>query len=72
MLENSKLRHLMKAVTWRLIASVTTSLIAFGFGLPFEAIGFIFFADLIIKFVLYYAHERLWYKFSRIGRKTND
>ena len=60
-------RHLAKAVTWRIIASITTAIIAFAFGLPPKAVGGVFVADLIIKFVLYYGHERLWYKFINYG-----
>lgn len=62
-------RHLAKAVTWRIIASTTTALIAWAFGLPPKAIGFVFVADLLIKFVLYYMHERVWYKHIKFGVK---
>ena len=62
-------RHLAKAITWRIIASITTALIAFVFGLPPKAVGAVFVADLIIKFVLYYGHERLWYKHIKYGVK---
>lgn len=65
-----KKRHLAKAVTWRIIASITTAIIAFAFGLPPKAVGFVFIADLIIKFVLYYAHERVWYKHIKYGVKN--
>ena len=60
-------RHLAKAITWRIVASITTALIAFAFGLPPKAVGGVFVADLIIKFVLYYGHERLWYKYIKFG-----
>ena len=63
----SKKRHLAKAITWRIIASVVTALIAFTFGLPPKAVGAVFVADLIIKFILYYGHERLWYKYIKYG-----
>ncbi len=64
----------MKAVSWRIIASVTTTLIAFYFGLPSKAIGLVFFADLIIKFFLYFIHERIWVNYIKIGlsNKNND
>jgi uncharacterized membrane protein len=62
-------RHLAKAVTWRIIASLTTALIAFAFGLPPKAIGGVFVADLVIKFIMYYAHERVWYKHIKYGVK---
>ena len=64
-----KKRHLAKAVTWRILASITTAAIAYAFGLPPKAVGGVFVADLIIKFVLYYAHERVWYKYIRFGVK---
>lgn len=64
--DRSKIRHLAKALTWRIIASITTTLIAFYFGLPAKAIGLVFFADLIIKFILYYVHERIWFNFGKL------
>lgn len=65
----ARTRHLAKAVTWRIIASTTTALIAWVFGLPPKAIGAVFLADLVIKFVLYYAHERIWYNKIKFGVK---
>lgn len=60
-------RHLAKAVTWRIVASVTTVLIALFFGLPMTAISAVFFADLVIKFGMYYIHERVWYTHVKYG-----
>ena len=71
MLETKK-RSFVKAISWRIIASIVTTLIAFAFGLPAKAIGLVFFADLIIKFVLYFVHERLWSKISFGIIKNND
>ncbi len=57
-------RHLAKALTWRVIASLTTFVIGWivtgnlDFGM---AIGF---ADVVIKIGLYYFHERAWYHFQ--------
>lgn len=65
----TKSRHLAKAVTWRIIASIATALIAWSFGLPPKIIGAVFLTDLIIKFVLYYIHERVWYKHIKFGIK---
>ncbi len=64
MLRNSQKLHLTKAVTWRIIASVTTALIALSFGLPQKAVVGVFVADMVIKFVMYYGHERLWQKLT--------
>lgn len=58
----TKKRHLCKALTWRLIASFSTFIMGWlitgklSFGL---SLGI---ADVVVKFVLYYIHERLWYK----------
>jgi uncharacterized membrane protein len=65
----SRSRHLAKAVTWRIVASTITAIIAWAFGLPPKAIGAVFVVDLILKFVLYYAHERVWYKYISYGVK---
>tara|TARA_Y100000992_G_scaffold264966_1_gene202041 strand:+ start:863 stop:1087 length:225 start_codon:yes stop_codon:yes gene_type:complete len=73
MQSESRKRSFFKAVSWRIIASVTTTLIAFYFGLPAKAIGLVFFADLIIKFILYFIHERIWVNYVKLGlRNKND
>ena len=56
----TRTRSLVKAVSWRIIAPITTAAIAYYFGVPMKAVGLIFFADLIIKFILYFFHERAW------------
>jgi len=54
-------RHLAKAITWRIVASLTTFAIGWGvtgdmhFGMAIGA------ADVVIKIILYYLHERAWY-----------
>lgn len=71
MSEVTRKRHLAKAVTWRIIASITTAAIAWFFGLPPKAVGAVFIADIVIKFVLYYGHERLWYNHIKYGVKND-
>lgn len=57
-------RHLAKAITWRIVASITTFAIGWivtgslDFGMAIGA------ADVVIKIVLYYLHERAWYHSS--------
>jgi len=65
-MDNSQKLHLSKAVTWRIIASITTALIALSFGLPQKAVAGVFVAYLIIKFILYYGHERMWYNLAKL------
>ena len=56
----SRLRSLLKAVTWRVVATATTALIALGVTGEIAvalAIGGI---EFVLKFVIYYLHERAW------------
>jgi uncharacterized membrane protein len=69
---DSPKRSLVKALTWRIIASIVTSLIAWFFGVPAKAIGLVFFADLVVKFILYFFHERLWAKYIKFGLVSRD
>jgi uncharacterized membrane protein len=65
-LRKSQKLHLSKAVTWRIIASITTASLALLFGMPQKAVGYLFLADLIIKFILYYGHERMWHNLAKL------
>ncbi len=67
----SSTRSLLKAISWRIIASIVTTIIAYSFGLPSKAIGLVFFADLIIKFVMYYLHERVWVIYIKYGKNSD-
>lgn len=68
----TKTRSLFKAFSWRIIASVVTTLIAYSFGVPAKAIGLVFFADLIIKFILYFVHERIWVNYIKFGISSKE
>lgn len=56
-----KKRHIAKAITWRIIASLTTGIIAWVMTGKMELGMSIGALDVIIKLVLYYFHERAWY-----------
>ena len=56
----SHLRSLLKALSWRILATLTTGLIAYaitGEVITAIAIGSI---EFILKFLIYYLHERAW------------
>jgi uncharacterized membrane protein len=70
----SKKRHLAKTVTWRFIGTIDTMLLAwFISGNPLTGLK-IGFAEVITKMILYYFHERVWYKmdFGLDQRKINQ
>lgn len=58
--QESHLRSLLKAVSWRLLATLTTALIAWFITGDISiavAIGSI---EFFAKFIIYYLHERAW------------
>jgi len=60
-------RHLLKTISWRIIGTLDTMLLStlitgsLTLGL---AIGGV---EVITKMILYFLHERAWYKFSKYG-----
>ena len=60
-------RHLAKTITWRIIASLDTFLIAWIITGKFDWAGTIAGLEVLTKMFLYYFHERAWYKFSKFG-----
>jgi len=64
----SRKRHIAKAITWRILASLTT----FGLALIFfkddpnagEKAGIVALIEGTLKLVFYYYHERFWFKFK--------
>ncbi len=60
-------RHIAKAISYRLIGSVQTILIGYiltGSLIVSSTIGVI---ELVIKPIIYFLHERFWYKFIKFG-----
>lgn len=63
---SSKIRHLFKSISWRFIGSADTILLTwiisgnFKFGMVIGSFEF------FTKMVLYYIHERIWYR-SKFG-----
>ena len=53
-------RSIIKAVTWRVIATTTTMVLAYAATGDLKIAGAIGVADVIIKLFFYYLHERAW------------
>tara|TARA_Y100001935_G_C17065252_1_gene388772 strand:+ start:191 stop:406 length:216 start_codon:yes stop_codon:yes gene_type:complete len=66
-----KKRHLAKTITWRVIASADTFLIAWIITGKFDWASTIAGIEVLTKMFLYYFHERAWYKFSKFGVNKN-
>lgn len=65
---NSRMRHIAKAFTWRLIASGTTFLLALilfeGHEGALEKATYIALIESVLKMAFYYGHEELWYRIN--------
>ena len=60
----SRKRHIAKTVSWRIVGTLDTMTIAwFITGNPLTGLK-IGLVEVITKMVLYYIHERIWYKFD--------
>ena len=68
----SRRRHLAKTVTWRLIGTVDTVLIGWVVtGDPWIGVQ-VGGVEMVTKMVLYYLHERAWFRFGMLGRKEEQ
>ena len=62
-------RHILKTISWRIIGTIDTMVISWiitgswKWGL---AIGGV---EVVTKMILYFLHERAWYRFSKFGVK---
>ena len=67
--EDSAIRSVVKTVSWRILATVTTVCVIYALTDDGDLAMTIGYLDATIKMGLYYFHERVWNR-SRIG-KTN-
>ncbi len=61
---NSHLRHILKSVTWRILGTLDTIVISWvitGNALTGLKIGTV---EVVTKMILYYFHERVWFKLN--------
>ena len=67
--KQSRIRHLAKTITWRLVGTVDTILLGWlvsgdaSIGLTIGGL------EMVTKMVLYYLHERAWFRYGRLGRE---
>jgi uncharacterized membrane protein len=63
-------RHILKTITWRIVGTIDTIILSWlitgnlTIGL---AIGGV---EVLTKMVLYFLHERVWYKYIKFGLKN--
>ncbi|MEM3551558.1 MAG: DUF2061 domain-containing protein [Candidatus Bathyarchaeia archaeon] len=63
-------RSLVKAISWRIVATLTTILLVFIFSRDWTLGGIVGISELIMKTVVYYFHERFW-NLIKFGKEKN-
>ncbi len=67
--ESALTRHILKTVSYRMLGTLTTVVVAYSLGVPLEISSMLGIGELLLKPVIYFLHERAWYKWIRIGIK---
>jgi len=62
-------RHIAKSISYRFIGTITTIILTLLAGLQIKWAGIVGLAELIVKPIIYFLHERFWYKFIKYGLK---
>ncbi|MBC7130689.1 DUF2061 domain-containing protein [Candidatus Bathyarchaeota archaeon] len=55
-----RIRSFLKAVSWRIFATITTMCIVFAFTGNVVVSSGVSIAEFLVKIFVYYLHERLW------------
>jgi uncharacterized membrane protein len=61
------IRHILKTVSYRILGTLTTVIVAYWLGASVEVSSMIGIGEILLKPIIYFMHERMWYKWIRIG-----
>jgi uncharacterized membrane protein len=64
-------RHILKTISYRILGTLITVITAYSLGASLELSSFLGIGELLLKPIVYFLHERLWYKQIRINVKHN-
>lgn len=62
-------RHLVKTVTYRILGTLTTIIAAYFIGGSLKVASLLGLGELLLKPVIYFLHERVWYRYIKFGLK---
>lgn len=62
-------RHIAKSVTYRITGTITTIILTVAAGLPLKWAGMVGIGEIVIKPIIYFLHERVWYRYIKYGLK---
>ena len=69
MIDHSLKRHILKTISYRILGTLTTVIIAYSLGASIEISSMLGIGELVLKPIIYFFHERVWYKYIRIENK---
>jgi uncharacterized membrane protein len=67
--ETVLLRHILKTISYRLLGTLTTVLVALSCGVSIQMSSLLGIGELTLKPIIYFFHERMWYKYVKIKKK---
>ena len=68
MIDHSLKRHILKTISYRILGTLTTVIVAYSLGASLKVSSMLGVGELVLKPVIYFLHERLWYKYIRIKK----
>ena len=69
MTDHSLKRHILKTFSYRILGTLTTVIVAYSLSASIELSSLLGVGELLLKPVIYFFHERVWYKYIKIGNK---
>ncbi len=66
--ESVLVRHILKTITYRFFATLTTIIVAYMLGASITISAMLGVGEILLKPFIYFLHERVWYKFVRVKK----
>ena len=63
-------RHILKTITYRILGTLVTVLSAYLLGVTIEVSTLLGLGELLLKPIVYFIHERIWYRYIKYGLKN--
>lgn len=71
MMKDTNLRSILKAVTYRVLASLFLGIVAYIYTGEIDTSLIILSADFLFKIIFFYIHERLW-EYIKFGKNNKE
>jgi len=59
-------RHILKTISYRILGTITTVAVAYSLGASIQLSSLLGIGELVLKPIIYFLHERLWYRHIRV------